>query len=345
MNWTKEFIDSWWTWRRKIDKIIGTLDPEVVGTLLQRMSECEEAVNNFAELIGDTTIETEADTITGAINELLTLINNINELIGDDTLDTEAQTIIGAINELAEGGSGGGHEILNNEGTTVTQRSKMKFNAPLNASDDSENEVTDVTADTNVDLSSFTPPSSTPWVNGGHALIDNEGVPVQSRNSLKFLSPLNVVDDNQNGRTDAYIDTNVDLTDFVPPVAPIISEVVELYNGNMPSVSTSASNPTDSITLNESIEHFSTIFLYCSIYQNPNSDPKADICSTFAMPVEFLKTHYLYQCLQCSLMGDSPSYYFKEAFSLKDATTLVRTESVLNGWGAGTRKMIVYGMR
>lgn len=53
------------------------------------------------ELVGDTPLLTEAQTITEAINERHTQLQEFKEFIGEPPLDTEAQTLSGAINELA----------------------------------------------------------------------------------------------------------------------------------------------------------------------------------------------------------------------------------------------------
>lgn len=59
------------------------------------------------------------------------------------------------------GSTGGGHVIEDNTGTEVTQRDTMKFVSPLNATDDSTDEVTEITVDDSgaLDFTQFTPPS------------------------------------------------------------------------------------------------------------------------------------------------------------------------------------------
>lgn len=77
-------------------------------------------------------------------------ITQISAEIGEDqnfsNLDTEDKTLVGAINEIAQGGGGGGgsgHTIVDDDGTSLPQRSKLQFIGAY-SEDDQADDTTEV---------------------------------------------------------------------------------------------------------------------------------------------------------------------------------------------------------
>lgn len=74
---------------------------------------------------------------------ILQIANKIVSGINYNTLDTTDKTIIGAINEAAQSGGSGGHTILDDNGTALTQEDNLQF-VGVYSEDDSVNDTTKV---------------------------------------------------------------------------------------------------------------------------------------------------------------------------------------------------------
>lgn len=71
------------------------------------------------------------------------IANKIVSGINYNTLDTTDKTIIGAINEAAQSGGSGGHTILDDDGTALSQEDNLQF-VGVYSEDDSVNDTTKV---------------------------------------------------------------------------------------------------------------------------------------------------------------------------------------------------------
>lgn len=58
------------------------------------------AINELDAIVGSATLDTVSQTVTGAVNELNTSVGTLESVVGSTTMTTTAQTVTGAVNEL-----------------------------------------------------------------------------------------------------------------------------------------------------------------------------------------------------------------------------------------------------
>lgn len=78
MNWDKEFIKSWWSWRRYIDKTLEVVDPSKVDLILQRLVQ----------------VETEVNILSATVNQLNTKVQELDNIVKNLPTDLSHAVIV-----------------------------------------------------------------------------------------------------------------------------------------------------------------------------------------------------------------------------------------------------------
>lgn len=87
-----------------VAKDVATLET-VVNNHTEQLTELDTVTTNLTTLCGNTTLQTDNKTLTGAVNELNGDSTKLATLCGNETLQTSSKTLTGAVNELASKGT------------------------------------------------------------------------------------------------------------------------------------------------------------------------------------------------------------------------------------------------
>ena len=136
------------------------------------------------------------------------------------------------------------------------------------------------------------------------------------------------------------------------------STTVKLYEGNSPTVlsNNTITASSASVTLSESIEHFSRILIIQLVYTNPKNGGVSSLSRE--MPVEVIKSLYGHSCIEMSecnpdvhqdsanSVGGELNVHMRSAWGFYDATHLSQTwaSTGFSLWGHNNDKLYVYGI-